>query len=420
MAIVEENINHTLPNDSSHKLQLYLPNKNTDTIISKFLDIVYNRNQFQKNILHLKNSTDKDKKKALIIEKTATNLRVFGESNNLLFIARDIGILMGYSNIKLQLKYYTNNEKVIGLYQLNNGKISKMEYLTWKGVVRASMNSRSALGDLFREALYESLNAAGIDSFSKYVTIAVENNPELADRALSELDKNMEYYKKLYEQETLQRQLLQKNLEQETQQRLIAEDEKINAELNTIIKEYRINEMSKYVERCEQALIDAYEWPLSKETELNILRQRACKPLYIYAPSSKIYKEWCGMKNDEMIEFTQYIPEYSYRIDYIVSRSNKNEESRLNIIKCILQETDFCYLMLHLGPMPKTKSQDDYIHIATEWVLDKKHYDLIIDELNKECEKISIKKKIVYYSSMDELRTIIHQKMQESIETPKL
>jgi hypothetical protein len=344
-----------------------------------------------------------------------------------LLLARDVGILMGISNIRLQLKYYSSSEKVIGLYQLNNGKTSQVEYLTWKGFIRAASNSRSTLSDLFREFIYELVAEAIGDPtlLDKITKRVVEQNPELVDQAMNELDKNMEYYRILYERESLQRQLLQEGLDNEIQLRLVAERKQADAELEAITNNYKVQQMEKYTKKYELTLLDVYEWPATNEIELNILRQRFLKPLYIYAPSAKLYNEYISKAagdENEMLEFAQYIPEYPYRIDYIVSRSselmNSSNKSkgmldRINIMKCLLQESDFCYFYVHLGPMPqKVKSEtEDYIHVATEWMLDKKHYESVMEEMNKECEKIVVKKKNIYYSSIEEIRYIISQKM---------
>lgn len=404
-------------------LDLYLPIQKTDTVFSQILEKLYKDNEFQKNILRLENGIEKDKKKATIIKRTVSKVRVYGNMKNPLLLARDVGILMGISNIRLQLKYYSSSEKVIGLYQLNNGKTSEVEYLTWKGFIRAASNSRSTLSDLFREFIYELVaEAIGDPSLLDKITKrVVDQNPELVKQAMTELDENMEYYRILYERESLKRQLLQEGLNNEIQMRLVAERKQADAELEAITKNYKIQQMAKYTKQYELALLDVYEWPETNVIELNILRQRFMKPLYIYAPSSKLYKD-CILKESNYEEnnitmFGQYIPEYADRIDYIVSRSaeliNDSNGVSINIMKCLLQESDFCYFYVHLGPMQQKVKQEmeDYIHVATEWMLDKKHYESVIEEMNKECEKITIKKKNIYYSSLEEMRHIISQKM---------
>ena len=398
-------------------LQIYLPIKQTDTVFTKVLGKLYKDNEFQKNISRLENSTDKDKKKALIIKKTVGKIRVYGSSEQPLLLARDVGILMGISNIRLQLKYYSSTEKVIGLYQLNNGKTSQVEFLTWKGFIRAAGNSRSTLSDLFREFIYELVaEAIGDPSLLDKITRrVVERNPELVEQAMNELDGNLEYYRILYEREALQKQLLQENLDNEIQRRLIAEKKQADAELDSIVRDQKIQQIVKYANQYERTILNMYEWPTTNEIELNILRQKYLKPLHIYAPSSKQYNEWINKKDDILSEFLQYIPEYPDRIDYIIKRSNElvtNAADKTKAIKCVLPDADYCYFYIHAGQMPSSsKGQDEYVHISTEWIVDRKHYDEIVDEMNKECEKVTIKKKVIYYSSLEEIRCIISQKM---------
>jgi hypothetical protein len=174
------------------------------------------------------------------------------------------------------------------------------------------------------------------------------------------------------------------------------------------------------------------------------------RPVYIYAPNSKTYKEWLTKKDLAIIDFTQYIPEYADRIEYIIKRSKdlicdsgrdsisaKNNLHGMTAsaptgiaIKCILPESDYFYFYLHFGtPLANgisngggaiTGSADEYVHIATEWVIDRRHYESVLEELNKESngakeyEHIIVKKKAIYYCCLEEIRLIISQKLIES------
>ena len=56
-------------------------------------------------------------------------------------------------------------------------------------------------------------------------------------------------------------------------------------------------------------------------------------------------------------------------------------------------------------------ANEEFIHVYTAWVLDKRHYDAVVVEMTKECENISIKKKTIFHSSFDEIDEIIRQKL---------
>jgi hypothetical protein len=397
-------------------MEIYLPIQQTDTVFTRILDNLYNNNDFKQNITRLELGNDNEKKKAFIIKKTVSNIKIYGDTTRPLLLARDVGILMGISNIKFQLKYYNSSEKIIGLYQLNNGKTSEVEYLTWKGFIRAASNSRSAMSDIFREFIYELVAECINDNtlLEKVTKRVIDNNPELLDKAITEFDENLNYYKLLYQKEIIQKQLLQENLDNEIQLRLIAEEKQANAELTNLINENRIKYMLEYKNRYEQALLNIYEFPSNNEQELNILRQKFLKPLYIYVPHPKLYEDWTLKQDNEIMDFIQYIPNYSDHMQYILDRIKTLKTSNDKIdIRCLLPETEYCYFYLYNNLIEDKL----LIHIATEWIFDKKHLETIFDEMNKECEKINTKihnkNRTIYYSSLEEIHQIISGKMIE-------
>lgn len=392
---------------------IYLPIKQADTVFTKILDKVYSDTSFQKNITRLESGADKDKKKALIIKKTLSKIRVYGSIEQPLLLARDVGILMGISNIRLQLKFYNSSEKVMGMYQFANGKLSPVEYLTWKGFIRAASNSRSSLSDLFREFIYELVaEAIGdtslLDKISKRV---VAKNPELVDAALNELDTNLECYRLLYEKEALRNHLLQDGLDAEIQRRMIAEHDKATAELDALSKSFELKKLTEYTNKCEVALLDYYSHPSTEVEQLAFLKKKYMKPLYIYAPSSDIYNEIQHKKESHFIEFTTYIPEYIGRINYIQMRhsqlSRTSNYDDMAIMDILVPNSDYFYLYLST-----TKLQgSEYILVHIDYYTDKRHIDSVIDDLNNNFEKISFKKKCIYYISIDDIIHSLNQSL---------
>jgi hypothetical protein len=431
-------------NSLTHGLKLYLPiQESTDTMISKVLDSLYQNNEYQKIMTDLENGQEKEMKKATDIKKILGKLRAYGSKENPLLLARDVGVLIDISESKLRLmlKDFDSSEKVPGLYQIDSGKTRKVEYLTENGFIKLAYGAnRSAICCVFRK-LFSSMIAlvtndpSKLDEVSKLV---IKKNPELVNQAINDLKHNLKHYILLYEHET--------------QLRLTAEKKQADAELDAILYTQKTQQMQKYINRYENTLLDAYEWPTTNEIELNILRHKYLKPLFIYAPSSKMYNEWSLKTDEELTDFLQYMPEYPDRIDYIATRINelinrgvnreiqngrsnnkeiqngrsnnkeiqngrsnnkeltKNDEEK--ILKCLVQEADNLYFYMHMGPMPQLNKQSgDYVHVATEWIVDKKHYEAVIEEMNKECIKVMIKKKMIYYSSVEEIHCIVSQKM---------
>jgi transcription termination factor NusB len=409
------------PSSAITTLRIYSPIHKADTVFTTILTNLYKDTAFQKNITRLESGTEREKKKASVIQKTVQHIRVYGDKSQPLLLARDVGVLMGISNIKLQVKYYTSAEKIIGLYRQNNGKTNQVEFLTWKGFIRAASNSRSVLSDLFREFIYELVaEAIGDPTLLNTITQRVaEKNPELIDAAIDELDTNIDRYRILYEKERIKAQLIQNNLEKETQHRLVAEQKQIDAELDSLIQTHKTKQLATHLEHYEKKILQLYETPTSNlEIELSILKHRYMKPIYIYIPQAKVYNEWLGKKDPAYSDYVQYVPDYVDRVTYIMQRCgglSKDGVSQYDAIRCTLLDNEYLYFYIHMhtNPRPSAVVIDDYIHVATEWVTDKRHYDAVVDELSKECEKLNTKKKTIYYSTLEEIRLIISQKLME-------
>lgn len=400
--------------------KVYEPILHTNTVLTTILNKLYSDEEFLKNISRLEAGTDKSKKKAVAIKKTINGIRVYGSVEQPLLLARDVGILMGISNIRLQVKYFNSSEKIIGLYKYGNGKTTKLEFLTWKGVVRAANNSRSTLSDLFREFIYELVamavgNPDLLDSVAKRV---VEKNPELVAAAREELNQNMNCYKKLYELEASQRRLLQHNYEDEVQKRLIMENKRAEAELDLEIAKINAKHLMQQKRHYEQYIQNILEYPGADEQELRILRQRFMKPLCIYMLNPQYLCAILKKSDDATDAFFQYAPEYPDQVKYILERKKEIESAPIknrsvdsvatNIVRSLVPPNTHYYFYLHSG---RELLQDELVYITTEWVLDAKHMAAVVAQLNGECENILIKKRRIYYATLDEIRDIIQQQL---------
>jgi prophage antirepressor-like protein len=388
-------------------MQVYLPINPTDNVFSELLDNLYNKDEFKQNITQLETGTDSEKKKADLIKNTVNTIRVYGNANEPLLLAKDVGILMGITDMRFHLRNCDSSQKVIGSYQSDNGKITDEEFLTLRGFNKIAHSSRSVMSKVFQIFVSELLKAAmGRPIFDEATNRVIENNPELVEEAFIEYENNLNHLKLLYEKTDLENKLLKERIDNETQLRLIAEKKRNNAELTALIQTNVAKKTLEYKNHYETALLKMYEeLPSTHHQVLDIVMSKFLKPLYIYAPHPKLYKEWLMKKNEDISDFIQYIPEYPDRMDYIINRLNDNKEK--NLIKCILPETEHSYFYLH------TSLIDDpsFIHIGTERYLDKKHIEYITCELNKYCQKINIKisnkNRIIYYTSLNNINQII-------------
>jgi hypothetical protein len=93
------------------------------SILSTIVETIYHDDKYQGFLEELNESDAKGSTKKLEnIKKTFINIRVFGSTVQPLFLANDIGIIIGASNVKNMIKNYNNDEKITGLIQGNNTK----------------------------------------------------------------------------------------------------------------------------------------------------------------------------------------------------------------------------------------------------------------------------------------------------------
>jgi hypothetical protein len=135
---------------SDEHMLTYTMIPNTTNIISSMIENINNDSLFKKHVTKLSSSEKvQSQKKGRLINETIQNIRVFNTAQKPLFLAKDIGILMGVSSILMTVKKFDADEKIDGMIKINN-KQKKMVYLTKMGVYRCFYQGRSPLAKLFR------------------------------------------------------------------------------------------------------------------------------------------------------------------------------------------------------------------------------------------------------------------------------
>lgn len=183
--------------------------------LSTLVENIYYNESYQEHLKELDESGTRDSiKKLETIKKTFVDIRVFGEAAYPLFLANDIGIIVGIANIKQKIKNYTTIEMVTGLIS-ERGKLNKKVFLTKEGIYRIMMNNKTALGEVFRGILYRLIDYILInenDVLKREVKAYREENYELMNTAADELIFNVKKYKRLYEEEKNERIELESTL----------------------------------------------------------------------------------------------------------------------------------------------------------------------------------------------------------------
>jgi hypothetical protein len=277
---------------------------NTKNILSTLVNNINKDEIFQKNVNILSNSiNEKDIEKANIIKSTIKDIKLYNTKKNPLFLARDIGILLGISGINVLVKKFDKGEKIIGFIKLGNKKVQKTKkviFLNRRGLYRCFFTSRSPLARLFTKYLGDMLDhmftyeSKLLDKISKKFQI---ENPELIEKGLNDLhDKLIIYEKTLVDEQ-------RKNLELET--KLDEGREIINKKEQELVEIDTINSFNMMM--IQQ---------LKVEKENNIKRMRNMKDLSITEKDSVDYTEMKLMKEKFMKPVQLYLlhPDYFLKL----------------------------------------------------------------------------------------------------------
>jgi hypothetical protein len=443
---------------------IYEPISEVQSIVSMLVENIYNDENYQKYLGKLEQSTESDKKKAFIIKKTFSGVRVFNTNKDPLFLARDIGILMGISHISTLIKSYNNTEKITG-YLKKGEKIKEVNFLTRHGVYRAMFNGRTKLADVFRGFIYKLIDYMNEYQKDKVIILAdefIKENPDLVHDATNELNENYKKYKQLYEIVKRERELWELKAEREHIKRIESEVEKNDIDITNTYNEMYIKQLHTDKEKMVEKI---YQIKYDKETdkeeeEINILKKKFLKEVNIYLINPSFIESLFMIKSEQEADLVKdpikelikkknksnkalnkildvskedkiiqiLLPDEKKLIKPIINDSfNFDEETeffinyksfyKYNIEKFSNKENINLDEILYYVILFKSKNaieHNNLIHIQTEWVLNKESFNSICEALKVECSFFRIpgtKKSsndFIYKTSLENIKALIH------------
>lgn len=375
-------------------------------ILVTLFENIYNDDTYQDYLKELENDTSNTAAKKLTnINQVAGNLNVFNNVSKPLFIAKDIGILIGASNVLLMIKDYNKDEKVTGYI---DGSKKEQVFLTDYGVYRLLLSYKSKLADVFRKLIYKLIDYMQHEETQKYKMLINElanENKELIAESMNELNENVIKYKQLYSEER--------------KKRLEIEDEKVELEGECNFNEMYINQLKIEKTSVMERLTNKYQDATLDETNLALekLKHKFMKEFTISIVNPKILDESFATR---IKEEDLFYSEYKYHFDYL-------SESPDAVIEC--NHSEMYYVMLTLiSPLAKAEKAEkpekpvsktlaklskktipkedflefkepekvvgDYVQIASEFVIDKNSFSELIDILKSEVVCYAFKPKI--------------------------
>lgn len=185
------------------------------TVLDTLVENILHDETYQEYLTELEISDDKNRmKKALNIRKTFADIKVFNSKLEPLFLAKDIGTIIGAANVKQMIKNYNSDEKVVGAIRHGSG-VRRVEFLTRHGIYRILFNNRSKLSEVFRGFIYKLLDHMfqnEMDKMNKLMNDYANENRQLIAAASKELVENFTIYKDLYKKEYEERKALEDEL----------------------------------------------------------------------------------------------------------------------------------------------------------------------------------------------------------------
>jgi prophage antirepressor-like protein len=428
-------------------------------VLSTLVTNITSDELFQKHVSVLNESEKpEDVKKAQVINETIFNMRIFNTKVNPLFLAKDIGILLGIPHIKYIVRKFEAEEMVVGYIKTPNNKIKKVIFLTRHGIYRCFYVSRSPLAKLFRKFignLIDHMITHETEVLQKISAVFKTENPELIERGLTDLNNKVaELEVKYIEEKKRAEELL---LQCEDEQKKRAELEQENTEIdiansyNMMYIEQLKQDKIKYSEKIRNMNDSLLEDNSTDTLEIKLIKEKYMKPIYIYIlhPNyfNNLLHRWQSTNSgnlaaspnvtatfsnppeaDSLQEFEDEIIKGPINADNHQEKQNaaadiqrmigdipdykKNYENiftdKIGDEQTIKIEKDEI-LYFYINFSRNVAKKDKIIYIESQWVANKLHFSKLLKSLAEHCSVLTFNKLTLFKTSLDEIHDIIRE-----------
>ncbi len=455
---------------------VYTAVNEAQNILSSLVESLNKDQSFLNQVDKMQASEDiGEKKKATMIKTTIKDIRMFNTAEKPLFLAKDIGILLGTTqHINQIVRKYDSEEQVIGYIREPNNKLKKVRFLTKYGIHKCIHTSHSPLSTMLSRFITDLIEETLTKDFKKVKKFAQkfsEKNPELVDEGLSDLQDRIDEYKQKLLEEQARAKLLEQQCSDERKKNTELEDE--NAELGISqsystmhieqLKKEKKNQLRR-ISTITQEFIDATN-DTSENKELRLLKKIVMKPLYIYILHPTYFKklmQYSG-KNDKPAK-----PRTNSSLDLLsdtdddekdsgVSDATKKQKEKekakqkakqekqadlaINLVDMETYEKNFKtiyktetysrngkedaieevdidqeeLLYFHLNFTKKAPKKGKLILVDTQYVLHKQHYNKVLETLATDGVTLelgkSTQKTKLFHTSLNEISDIAREEL---------
>ena len=411
----------------------------TQSILITLVDNINSNDIFQRHVTKLDMSElPKDKKKASVIKDTIKNIKLFNTKFNPLFLAKDIGILLGISNINIIVKKFEKEEKIIGYITQPNNKIKKVIFLTRHGLYRCFFTSRSPLAKLFRKFicnLIDHMITEESEIMKKLSIVFQAKNPQLIKDGMADLQIKLVEFEKLYLDEQKKNILLKDQAEIDHQLLLETKTEKTDVEIANSFNMMHIEQLKQDKLQYQEKLKDTYANYLDEDdvvaTELQIFKRKFMKPLQIYIINPVYFSKLLLKEKKKHINLIKQQTDIHISDDsdtdnaesgIPVQTSNKIDADQIEIwldeletytknfnnitgnTKFKLEPDEILIYVLSLSKIVLKNA--NLVHVGVHWISHKNHFENVKGVLRDTCNYAKLNKFTVYKTSFDEIGEI--------------
>jgi len=397
----------------------------TKNILSNLVDNIINDEVFQKHVNILQTSeSESDQKNAFSIKSTISNIRVFNTNVHPLFLAKDIGILMGISNIKYFTRQFEPEEKVIGYTTINN-KIKKVIFLTRLGIYRCFYASRSPLAKLFRKFISNLLDhmiTHENELLQRISCIFRSENPGLIDQGMADLASKLIEYETKYAEERKKAEQLEQQCDEEIKKRFDAEKEVVEIDIINSYNMMQIEQLKKekdsYISRIK-TIQSTIEPETIDNIEIRMLKEMFMKPVYLCILHPNYFTKLLKPQPvpQPVPQPPPNLPQYDSDVDTITvgkisdldmkvyKRNFENIFTEIDKVK--VEKDEILYYCLSFSR--NAAKNGKLIHVSTQYVVNKNHYTKTLTSLSENSEVIELNKIVLYKTSIEEISDIIRE-----------
>lgn len=396
------------------------------TNIATLVKNVINDDLFNRYISALKESpVELNKSKADIITNTVSNIRVFNNNLAPLFLAKDIGILLGISHINYLIRKFDNEEMSVGYVMINN-KTKKVIFLTRHGIYRCFFISKSPLAKVFRKFignLLDHMITHETELLHRISSIFKTENADLIEKGINDLNNRLIEYEAKYKEECAKAAMLEEQVNDEFGKRKELEKENTEIEIINNYNMMHIEQLKKEKSDCVNKIKNLQYITInlneSESSELKMIKEKFMKPVYIYILHPTYFTKLLNNQLKMLVESAR-----SAKKDAINSKKNNLDPSideindLLDDMRSYQRNFDIIFnkqykletdeiLHFHISATKKTEKINKLIYVDTQWITNKKHLLNTCSVLNGNCSTILLNKLLLYKTSIEEIKDSI-------------